>query len=42
MKGWLLDVDLLCALVWESLERHDEGLLKQTWAKGVAENPLAK
>lgn len=39
---WLLDVDLLCALVWESHERHDEA---RAWLEGgarVVTSPIAE
>ena len=39
---WLLDVDLLCALVWELHERHDEA---RAWLDGgakVVTSPIAE
>ncbi len=39
---WLLDVDLLCALIWESHERHDRA--RAWWDAGakVVTSPIAE
>ena len=39
---WLLDVDLLCALVWESHERHDEARVWLDAGAKVVTSPIAE
>lgn len=39
---WLLDVDLLCALVWESHERHDEARAWLDAGAKVVTSPIAE
>lgn len=39
---WLLDVDLLCALVWESHERHNEARAWLDAGASVVTSPVAE